>query len=161
MFFDHIKVLEQASSSSTALEFIAAAPPLSYFSYRWLPVCRLLSHCSASLSSGIPFWADVPVSIQLFVYTWPGFFPWFRLVSYQSLRWRYSYPARFSLLCLSCDTVDSGPLFVACYSSCPSRIPQLRMVFPIPFLNFGPPDRAPVSVTISGQALTWDYHVIF
>jgi hypothetical protein len=80
MFFDHIKVIKQASSSLTALELIAAAPPL-FLSFRRLLVCRLLTLCYASLFSDILLWADVTVSIQLFEYTWPGSFSWFRLVN--------------------------------------------------------------------------------
>jgi hypothetical protein len=166
MYFDHIKVLERAPSSLNALvrispELTVAAPP-SFPFFHQLLVCCLLSHCYASLSSDILLWADATASIQLFGYTWPGSFPWFRLVVYQSLCWRYPDFVGVSLLFLSFDSVASGSLLVTCYSSRPVRIslPQLRMVFTIP-LKFGPPDCACISLNSSWPALTRDDHVIF
>ena len=165
IIFDHIKVFEQATSSSTALEFILAAPPLPHCSSRWLLICRLLSLCSLSFSPVMLLLVDSFVNVQHFLHTWTGFSSCSKLASHQNLGCRLSYCASFNLSSLCFGIViryfsSFCSLFVASYSSCPLRSVQRRLFSSISFSNLCSRVRSPVSATIYGLVFFCEYLIL-
>ena len=114
IIFDHIKVFESATSSSTPLEFTLAAPPLPHRSSRRLLICRPLSLCSLSFSLLYFFWVTSSSTSNTLGSTGTGFSSCSNFTFHQNLGRRLSYCASFNLsfLCFGITSYLSQFLFI-------------------------------------------------